>query len=419
MRFLAPYNPTRYGWALLAPVAVLCALGLAGIYASEADLAQHGQGLPHTSRQIAYIAVSLLAMFALTRLSYARLGRWSHGIYALMLLLLAALLVDRFLVDLPLIPSDVRGTGARRWIRLAYLQVQPSEFAKLAYVMALAWYLRYRKNYRRLVGLIGPFALTILPMVLILLEPDLGTVVLLMPVLLALLFVAGAKVRHLAAVLLACLAVSPVMFRYVMRDYQRLRLLGPLLQSETVRHALVSDDRLRNLLRISTADVRRWDVRSGYQLLQSKVAIGSGGPAGLGLQGGPYVRYAVFLPDRHNDFIFSVIANQWGLAGALLVLACFGLIMAVGLEVATLTDEPFARLLVIGMVVLLAAQALCNVGMTVGLTPVTGMTLPFVSFGGSSMVASFLALGFIINVAQRRPRTIARKPFEFGQQQDQ
>ncbi len=408
MRWAGNFNPTRYGLVILPAVALLCGLGLAGIYASNHE----------TGRQVGYILVGVVAMVALVQTSYGWWGRWSYGIYCLLIVLLGLLLADR-LVNLPFVPSDVRGTGARRWLRLYGLQVQPSEFAKLAYVLALAWYLRYRKNYRRLAGLVGPFALTILPMLLILLEPDLGTVVLLMPVLLVMLFAAGARVRHLAIVVLACSLVAPVMFRFGMRDYQRMRLLGPFLQSEDVRAWLKSKDNVRRLLGVGQAEIRRWDVESGYQLLQSKVALGSGGPRGQGLQGGPCVRNPRFLPDRHNDFIFAVIGNQWGLVGTLLVLACFGLIVVAGLEVAAGTDDPFARLVAVGMVTLLAVQCLCNVGMTVGLTPITGMTLPFVSYGGSSMLVSFLAVGFIINVAQRRPRTIAPKPFEFdGDEED-
>lgn len=410
MRSIRWYNPTRYGWPILLAVAVLCGLGLAGVYATEFDPATR---VPvNTMRQIAYVAAGVSAMLAVLAVGYRWFGRWAYLIYGLVLVLLGLLVLDRW-IDLPLIPASIRGT--RRWIRLPLVQIQPSEFTKLAYVVALAWYLRYRKNYRRLPGLIGPFLLTLLPMLLILLEPDLGTVVLLMPVLLVMLYAAGARARHLLIVLLACVAVTPGIFRYVMRPYQRLRLLGPLLQSEQLRAELEANQHLRDWLRISQAEIRRWDLKSGYQLTQSKIALGSGGPTGQGLLGGAYVRYTMFLPDKHNDFIFAVVGQQWGLVGTLLILVAFGLIVVFGVEIATLTDEPFARLLVIGIVSLLATQALCNMGMTVGLTPITGITLPFVSFGGSSMVASFLAVGLIINVAQCRPLTIARKPFEFDQ----
>ena len=419
MRSWARYNPTQYGWMLLAAAALLCLFGVLAVHASERKLA--GDGLGYTGRQIAYVGAGLVAMLAVTRIGHRRLGQWSYGIYAFTLVVLAILLVDRF-VDLPFVPSDVRETGARRWLRLpqvSFVQVQPSEFAKLAYVMALAWYLRYRKNYRRLVGLIGPFVLTIVPMVLILLEPDLGTVVLLMPILLLMLFAAGAKARHLLAVLAACVLAAPLMFTCVMRDYQKMRVLGPLMQSEGFRQCLQNSDRLRRLTGIQPSDIRRWDFEQGYQLIHSKIALGSGGVGGHGMLGGPYIRYSRFLPDRHNDFIFSVIGNQWGLAGTVALLACFGIIVMVGFEVSTRTDDPFARLLAIGMVALLGVQCLFNVGMTVGLTPITGMTLPLVSFGGSSMVSSFLAIGIVINIAQRRPPTIGHKPFEFDNRTSQ
>ena len=322
------------------------------------------------------------------------------------MVLLAVLVLDRW-IDLPLIPSS----RARRWIRFPGFQIQPSEFAKVAYVLFLAWYLRFRENYRGLLGLIGPFGLAVVPMVLILLEPDLGTVVLLMPILLLMLFLAGAKARHLLGVLLACVIAVPIMFQCVMRPYQRMRVLGPFFQSEPIRDWVLQHDRLLGVIGIDAAQVRRWDLEKGYQLDQSKIAIGSGGVRGYLDEA--HVTYLRLLPDRHNDLIFSVIGNQWGLLGALVVLTCFGVIAVVGLEIAAGTDDPFARLLVVGLTATLTVQGLLNLGVAVGLTPTTGMTLPFVSFGGSSMLTSFVAVGLIINVAQRRPVILAPKPFEF------
>lgn len=379
-------NPTAVGWLVLVPVLALTVLGLIAIFAC--DYVQHDGDMEFFARQVIYALAGVAAMLATTAVPYQKLGRWSYPLFAVMLVLLGLLVADRW-INLPLIPS-IRGT--RRWIRLPGFQVQPAELTKIAYILALAWYLRFRRTVRRLGGLVGPFVLTLVPMALILVEPDLGTVLLLLPVLMVMLFAAGARRQHLGVIVLLGLASMPAFyFSPLMKEYQR--------------------DRIRVLFRQGEDD-RRWLANQGYQLYQSKVALGSGGLTGQPLLEGAYVRYD-FLPDRHNDFIFSVVAHQWGFVGSLAVVLCFGLIVAAGIEIATLTNDPFGRLLVVGVVGLLSAQALINIGMTCGLMPITGMTLPFVSFGGSSLLTNFIAVGLLINVAQRRPVLIGHKPFEY------
>ena len=158
-------------------------------------------------------------------------------------------------------------------------------------------------------------------------------------------------------------------------------------------------------------DNEAWQMNQGYQLRQSKVALGTGGLTGKGYGQGTFVRYNL-LPEKNNDFIFAVIGHQWGYVGCLLVLAAYGAIVLFGIEVATVTNEPFGRLLAVGVIVLIVFQALINIGMTIGLAPITGMTLPFVSAGGSSLWANFIGLGLMLNVAKRRPMVIANPPFE-------
>ena len=411
MRWLTEFHPTGHGWALLGATGALCAIGVGGIYLSEHELTETAAGLSAAARQLIYVVAGAVAMAATMRVSYKEIGRLTWVIYGgvvgLLVLLVVARVLARWSIQLPLIPPS-RDTF--RWIQLPGFQVQPSEFAKPAVVVALAWYLRFRRNYRSLPGLAGPFVLTVAPMLLILLEPDLGTAVLLMPVLLLMLLLAGAKVRHLAAVVAACCLAGPLMFHFAMRDYQKMRVLGPLMQSESVRAFVLDHPGGLAAMGIDQNLVRRWKVDKGEQLAQSKIAIGSGGLAGRWSD--DHVRY-LELPDRHNDFIFAVVANRWGLLGGAVVLLCFAVIALVGLDIAAETPDPFARLLAVGLTAVLCVQCLINVGMAVGLTPVTGMTLPFVSYGGSSMVASFLMVGLLINVARRRPVLLSRKPFEY------
>jgi rod shape determining protein RodA len=233
--------------------------------------------------------------------------------------------------------------------------------------------------------------LSLVPMGLIILEPDLGTVLLFLPVLFTVLFVAGARIRHLLIIMGIGIMLSPV-FYLSLKDYQK--------------------DRIRGLIRQNTDDT--YYLRGpGYQLHQSKMCIGSGGITGNGWGKGIYVQYRRFLPDRHNDFIFAMIGHQWGFVGGLVILLLYGIVVIGGIEMAASQSEPFGRLLGVGISALLGAQMFINIGMTMGLMPVTGMTLPFISYGGSSLLCNFLALGLLVNVARHRPHRIARQAFEF------
>jgi len=315
-------------------------------------------------------------------------------------------LVDKF-VDLPFVPVK---HGVRRWIQIGPLpQFQPSELCKIAYVLALAWYLRYYSNYRKFTGLIGPFILTLLPMALIVFEPDLGTVVLMMPILFAMLFVAGARSRHLLIIILLAIFASPLLWHF-MEPYQRSRISSVLLQSNWIRQKTLKYPMLCRILAGNRNNIETWEKNDGYQLTHSKFAIASGGAGGTGFRKGPYVKYS-FLPDRHNDFIFALIGHQWGFRGCAAVLLLYVIIVACGLEIAVANTEPFARLLAVGLVAMFAVEVIVNVSMAIGLMPITGLTLPFVSYGGSSLLVSFLGIGLLNNIGRYRPFTIAAKSF--------
>lgn len=406
---------TQLGWGLALPVLLLAGIGLAAIHATDRSerppgVAVSGQaavappveaqaesrGLlerliealgPRTARQSLFLATGVLLMIAVLRPSYQKLGRFAYAFYGLVVALLGLIALAPYL-DLEVVPLR---RSARRWIGYGSFVIQPSEFMKLALVVALARYLRFRDSYRTWRGLIPPFLLTMVPMVLILPQPDLGTLLMLLPVLLAMLFVAGARPRHLAAVLLLGAALLPLFYFYLMRDYQRKRI---------------------DVLFLQNVDDERWHMSEGYQLRQSKTALGTGGLTGQGYGQGLFVHHDL-LPEEHNDFIFAIIGNQWGLVGSLLVIAAYVLIVLFGVEVATVTNDPFGRLLAVGVVVMISAQALLNICMTIGLAPITGIPLPFVSAGGSSLWTNFLALGLLVNVAQRRPMLIANPPFQY------
>lgn len=380
------------GWLILAAALLLSGFGLAAIFAGEAGSGLRAAG---TMRQAAFLAAGLVGFIVIQWPGYRRIGDWANILFVITLALLALLVLAH---KVPMQPFIVPRRDVYRWIVIGPVNIQVSELAKIIYVLALASYLRFRTNYRTLRGLLPPFILTLVPTALILKEPDLGTSLLLLPTLFVMLFVAGAKIRHLLLfVFLGAVAAPVFYFSPFMHDYQRARI--------------------RSILRQDEPD-KRWRMNEGYQLSQSKIAMGSGGLAGQGFRGGAFFRHDL-LPEGHNDFIFAVIGHQWGFLGCLLVLLCYLTIVVAGLTIASMTTEPLGRLLAVGICALLTAQTLTNIGMTVGLVPITGMTLPFASMGGSSLIISYMTLGLLVDIGRRRPLSMARRPFEFDYEEEE
>jgi len=324
--------------------------------------------------------LALAAMFVATLPSYRILCRWSYAVFALALALLV--LVYFF--------PPVHGT--HRWLRLAGLSLQPSEFGKIGLVLALARYLMYRANYRRFRGLCMPLMLTLLPVVLVLREPDLGTSLVFIPVLFAMLFAAGARKRDLAALALCGMLTLPALWTQMSRE-QRSRVTA--LFEQTLPGERPTDD--------------------GYHLHQAKQLLALGGVWGSWLAGEPVDDRAVYrLPEDHTDFIFTVLGERFGWLGGFGVLFLVVLLSWRALAVAESTREPFGRLVAVGVVALFAVQSLINTAMTVGLLPVTGLSLPLVSYGGSGLVAHCLALGLVLNIGLRPGYEVAGEPFSFA-----
>ena len=408
--------PTRHGWGVLLPVVPLCLLGLFSIEASVG--VDEGMAV-ETSKQLVFILAGLSALVTACFIGYHRLGRMSYSLFFLCIIVLGWLAADHC-VNLPLVAAQ---RNARRWLRAGPVQIQPSELAKIAYVLALAWYLRYKKSYRTMAGLVPPFILTLVPMALILIQPDLGTVMLFLPVLFAMLYAAGARVKHLMTVVLLAILAMPF-FGMKIKSYQRLRVTGVVLQAPLLRDYLREHPGVWDSIRPKDMDAKHWrkaleewGTDSGFQLVRSKLAIGSGGLTGYGWNDGPFVHYN-FLPEKHNDFIFAMISHQWGLLGSLLVIGCYAMFVLFGFDIAATTQDPFGRLVAVGLTTMIAVQALTNLCMTVGLGPITGVTLPFVSAGGSSIIACFASVGLLLSVSYHRPTLIANPPFEFDEDRE-
>lgn len=366
----------RLPWDLPLAAAGLFGLGLAGI-ARAAELA--GGGRYYFAQQVMWIALASATMTLVTLPSYRVLARWSYGLFAVVIGLLVAVYF------FPAVH------GAHRWVRFAGLGFQPSEFAKLAYVLALARWLMHRENYRRLRGLILPLVLTLVPLLLVLREPDLGTALVFLPLLFVLLFAAGAQRRDLAALGCCGLALLPLVWSQMSLE-QRSRVTSLVEQSAPGEKP--------------TAD--------GYQLHQAKQLLALGGVWGSVCTGAaPDDRAVYHLPESHTDFIFSVVGERFGWGGMLGMFLLYGIIVWRACRIAGQTREPFGRLVAVGIGALFAVQVLVNTGMTVGLLPVTGLSLPLVSYGGSGLLAHALALGLLWNVALRPGYEVTPEPFRF------
>ncbi len=368
----------RIPWIVVACSLLLMLIGLTGIERGD-ELTRSGD---YFSRQFVWIIIGVPSMILATCVPYRQLKGLSYPLFVSSLLLL---IVVYFM------PGK---NGAHRWIPLGIMNFQPSELAKLAYILSLAHYLMYRKNYRRLTGLLAPFVLTMIPVALILREPDLGTSLLFLPVLFAMLFAAGARPRHLTFIALLGLAVLPVLWMGMSAE-QKSRVVTVFLQQDG-----------------GTAP--RGD---GYHLHQSKQVLSLGGVWGSELTGmAASEPMAYHLPAGRTDFVFCLIGERWGLVGCLFSLGIYAVLFARGLLIAAATREPFGRLLAVGIVALLAAQTVINAGMTVGLMPITGMTLPLMSYGGSSLLSTCIALGLLMNVGMRPGYEVTAEPFRFSEE---
>ena len=284
------------------------------------------------------------------------------------------------------------GKSANRWISLGTFRLQPSEVMKLILVITLAGYIRYERRHRTFRGLVTPFAITLIPFLLIMKQPDLGTAILLLPVLFTLLYVAGANRTHLGIVAAAgAIAALTLYFTPgLMNDYQKDRVRAFLLQGSNETALLRSHN---------------------HQIHNSKTVVGTATVFGQGM--GEDTRESIrFLPERHSDFIFPVIIHAFGLVGATLLFMLYLLFIGLLLRTALKVREPSGRMLSVGVACLFACQTIVNLAMTLGLLPIVGMPLPFLSYGGSSLLTSFAALGLVLNVGSDHPVEFGRGDFD-------
>ena len=365
IRSFAPAPPDLM---FFGAVAVLAAIGLVMIYSASSAQAYlvHHDTAYYLKHQLLFLGVGIVAAVVAYRIDYRALRTAAPYLLVLCGLGLLAVLVPHV---------GVAVNGARRWIGAGSFSLQPSEFAKLGLVMYLAAVLAQRGEritslVRGLLPICVPVAICAM---LVLLEPDMGTASLLIFTMFAMLFAAGARIEHLVMIVLVTL--PPVVLEIFASSYRRARILAFL-------------------------DPWKDPLNTGFHIVQSLLALGSGGLFGVGL--GESRAKFFYLPEQYTDFIFSVLGEELGLLGTVVVVALFVLLAYRGLRIAAAAPDRFGYFLAVGCTALIVIQAFVNIGVVTSSWPVTGVPLPFISFGGSSLIVSLVAAALIINVGRHR-----------------
>lgn len=394
-------RPFPLDWTLALPLLGLMVIGVLFIHsarlATEAplDLAWY-QRLAF--KQIIWYAIGCGAFAAVCLLDYKSLSRWSYVFYWGSILLLVAVLI-------PFIGAS--RFGARRWIDLGPFSLQPSEVAKLAFILALAHFLSRPLDELRQPGVFGrALGMLAIPFLLIFIEPDLGSALVLIPVGLAMMYVGGIPPQYLRRLLygsglLVGLVVLDVLFappnwRVPIQDYQRRRLL--VYFDRDYRNYAPPDAGPAELKR-----AREQQRNDSYNVRQALISVGSGGLTGKGWREGTQNSLG-YLPRAvaHNDFVFAVLAEESGFVGSTVVVSLYSVVFLAGLRIAARAGDRLGRLVAVGVVVFFFSHVFINIGMNIRLMPVTGVPLPLLSYGGSSVLVTLLAAGLLQNVHMHR-----------------
>ncbi|GKT10504.1 rod shape-determining protein RodA [Desulforhabdus sp. TSK] len=357
----------NFDWPLIWVLLSICCIGLLSVYSALYPQIQANPTNNLFIKQVLWLLVGFTVMFCTLLVDYQQLRAISLWIYIFVILLLLLVLVAGREVN-----------GSKRWLQLAGFQFQPSEFMKIAIVLQLSSYFSSNEisPYPSLKKLFPPAVMLMVPAVLILAEPDLGTAISVSAIACTLVLFMGIRWRYILGLVLGVLPCLWPVWEHVLKPYQKQRimiLLRPDLDP----------------------------LGAGYHIRQSKIAIGSGMLWGKGFLNGTQNKLR-FLPEKHTDFVFSVWAEEWGFLGCMLLLVLFALLVVIALRVARRSKDRYGSLLVVGMTSLILWQVLINIGMVIGLLPVVGITLPFVSYGGSSIITLCFAVGIIENVSMRR-----------------
>ena len=427
----------RIDYVLVFIIIAIIFLGILMIYSAGFDpIDKVNNGL--YKKQIFWFIVGFALMIGMTFANYKSLGDYSPYIYLFFLLLLVLTLI---------IGKPVRNTKA--WIGMGYFSIQPSEFMKLGLVIILAKYLELReRDMRNFRELLLPSLLTIVPITIILMQPDFGTAILFIPILFTMLFVGGTDVSYLVSVIsIAAIAMLvPMVLTYrewigaegsnllldFFKDTRLLIIVSAVAFAVSLVTFILHFFMVKNVYRriyipsivvslglFSSVIIQRFlrDYQkkrilvflnpdldphgSGYNIIQSKIAIGSGGFIGKGFLNGSQSQLG-FLPEKSSDFIFPVVAEEWGFVGAILLLVLLGLVVLRGIQISIEAKDKFGALLASGISAIFFFHIAINLGVVLGIMPVTGLPLTFVSYGGSNLIMSMLCVGILINIRMRK-----------------
>ncbi|MAF50366.1 MAG: rod shape-determining protein RodA [Rhodospirillaceae bacterium] len=357
----------QINWTFVLLISLIAGIGFAMLY-SAAD----GSLEPWSVRQMARFGVGIVAMVVFALIDIRIWLRYAYVIYFASLLLLAA-------VEF----TGSTGMGAQRWLNLGFVNIQPSEVVKITLILALAryFYASRVEDVERLTHLFVPAAMLALPVVLVLRQPDLGTAILILITGIAVFFLAGVRAWiFIAAGLAAISAIVPI-WKFVLLDYQKQRLLTYL-------------------------DPERDPLGAGYHVVQSKIALGSGGIFGKGFLAGTQSHLS-FLPEKHTDFIFTMLAEEFGMAGGLVLLGLYLMALVYGFFIALRSRNHFGRLVGMGVVAAFFFNVFVNIAMVMGILPVVGMPLPLISYGGTAMVTLLFGFGLLLCVFVHRDVAIS------------
>jgi rod shape determining protein RodA len=358
----------QLNWGLIALVTMIAAIGFAMLYS-----AANGNWDPWAYRQMIRYGAGLSLAVTLALLDLRLLMRWSYVIYGVVLAMLAAVEV-----------AGEIGMGAQRWIDFGIFRIQPSELMKIALVLALARYFHgvTHQDIGRLHFLLLPLAMVAAPVVLVLRQPDLGTAGMIVLGSGAIFFLAGVRIWKFITLLVLGIASAPVVWQFL-REYQKNRILT-FFNPE-------SDP-----------------LGAGYHILQSKIALGSGGLFGKGFMQGSQ-SHLNFLPEKQTDFIFTMLAEEFGLVGALGLISLFVLVILYGVAIGLRVQSQFGRLLALGVTTALFLYVFINIAMVMGLVPVVGVPLPLISYGGTALLTAMAAVGLMMCTYVHRDLRISRQ----------
>ena len=356
---------TNIDWVLASLVIIICMLGILNIYSATTPYKIIGTS--YVIKQFYWMLVGMFVALVACTVDYHILEDFSYWFYGFLVLLLVAVLV-----------VGRRSMGATRWLNLGFFNIQPSELMKIVIIITFA---RFFSNYQSVGGLalkdmFFPLSILALPALLIMKQPDLGTAILVILIAFSMMFYRGLRWTTITTFVLVTIPMAWLGWKFFLRPYQKNRILDFL-------------------------DPERSRLGSGYHIIQSKIAVGSGGLAGKGFVRGTQSQLR-FLPEQHTDFAFSVFAEEWGFIGCLLLILLYLSLVLWALNVARRCNDPFGSLLAMGITAMLFWHIVINMGMVIGLFPVVGVPLPFFSYGGTSMITSMVGIGLLQNISMRR-----------------